>query len=163
MSNEEPTSDTVAASAAARHANANGSSTGGGGRSPLGSAWRFIRVFPWTLLLIAVAWGIEATIGKSGGDLRGTPIDYIMIVFSMVVLIFEIAKSTDIRMVRFVADLAISVLALIAATVLLTIDIMTTGQVPGFYLWIVVGVLLVDAVLSPAISFATALRNMSLG
>lgn len=124
-----------------------------------GKLWSFIKIFPWTLLLILICVFIELMAGK----VRGTAIDYGMTVFAVLVLILEISKATDIRVTRFVTDLLVSVVGLILATYLLTYYIMVTEQPPAFYLWMVSGILLVDAILSPTISFATALRNMSVG
>ena len=146
------------AQASAAHAVAgekNGQSGGFNTRSIL----KFFREFPWTLILILSATALY----KFGPDLRGTVLDYAMIIFSVVVLILEVAKSTDIRMTRFVTDLVTSIVGIILMTVFLTIIYLVDLSHPPFYIWMVAGVLTVDSVLSPSISYATALRNMALG
>ena len=120
---------------------------------------RFLRTFPWTLLLIVVSVILEAIPNSS--PFRGTPVDYSMVVFAMVVLVLELAKSTDIRKTRFLTDLIVAVIGLVVSTALVTFYIVKTGTSPAFYHWVVVSVITIDAILSPTISFSTALRNMS--
>jgi len=123
--------------------------------------WRFTRMFPWTILLILAAVTIELLPAEMRG--RGSVLDYVMITASIVVLVLEIAKSADIKMTRFVADIVSAVAGVAIASSLLTYYIATAGASPSFYHWMVTGVLVTDAILSPIISFATALRNMAVG
>lgn len=125
----------------------------------LGRIWGFASIFPWSLLLIAIALGLEVFVG----NIRGTALDYTMVIVAGAVLVIEVAKSADVKMVRFVVDLVTAVLGVVIGTALVTYYITTTGQMPAFYHWVVAGVLIIDAILSPAISFATALRNMAVG
>ncbi|WP_440995989.1 hypothetical protein [Arhodomonas sp. SL1] len=155
MANDNP--QDAAPEAGAGQVLSEGNARKGGGT--LGRIWHFSSMFPWTLLLIAIALVLEVFTE----NIRGTTIDYTMVVVAAVVLVIEVAKSADIKMVRFIVDLVAAIVALIVATALLTYYITTTGKVPAFYHWVVAGVLVIDAILSPAISFATALRNMALG
>lgn len=156
MSEKDVPQEGIQGGAASAHHKDNGENP-----STISKVWTFIKVFPWTLLMILICVFIELVSGKA--EVRGTAVDYLMTVFAVLVLILEISKATDIRVSRFITDLLVSVVGLVIATVLLTTYIMASDQAPAFYLWMVCGILLVDAILSPTISFATALRNMSIG
>lgn len=156
MSNQN-NPENVAAAVGARAAS-------GGGQSPKGKSGfsvkkflHFLRTFPWTLLLIVTAACLELV----PKQFQGTTIDYAMVVFALVVLVFELAKSTDIRKSRFLTDIVVAVIGIVVSTALLTYYIVETGKNPAFYHWVVVSVITIDAILSPTISFSTALRNMS--
>ncbi len=121
--------------------------------------YRFIRLCPWTFLLIASAVLVEYLPER----MQGTTLNYTMIVIALVVFVIEILKGADIRLGRFVLDLFIAIVGVVAATALITYHLTTTGQSPLFYQWIVAAVVILDAMISTTIAFATALRNMAVG
>ena len=127
----------------------------------LSRLWGFTRMFPWTFLLILASLLLQLL--PAGWRERGSFIDYAMIVAAVVVLVLEVAKAADIKMSRFVTDVVSATAGVVIASSLLTYYITQSGLTPSFYHWMVAGVLIVDAILSPIISFATALRNMSMG
>ncbi|MEM0964669.1 MAG: hypothetical protein AAGJ81_00785 [Verrucomicrobiota bacterium] len=118
---------------------------------------RFVRLFPWTLLLIAVAVIVEFL----PDSLKGTTLDYSMVVFALVVFVVEVLKGADIKLTRFVIDLVVAVCAVVIATALLTYEISRTGESPQFYQWVVAAVVVLDAIIGTTIAFSTALRNMA--
>lgn len=122
-----------------------------------GKLMRFLRVFPWTLLLIAVAVLLEFLPER----FQGTTLDYSMIVFALVVFVIEVIKGADIRISRFIVDLLVAITAVIIATALVTYHVAKTGESPAFYQWVVAAVVVLDALVSTTIAFSTALRNMS--
>lgn len=119
--------------------------------------YRFLRLCPWTFLLIASAVLVEYLPDR----LQGVTLNYTMIVFALVVFVVEILKGADIRLGRFVLDLLIAIVGVIAATALITYHITQTGESPLFYQWIVAAVVVLDAMISTTIAFSTALRNMA--
>jgi len=119
--------------------------------------FKFLRLCPWTFLLIASAILVEYLPDR----MQGTTLNYTMIVFALVVFVIEILKGADIRIGRFVLDLFIAIIGVIAATALITYSIVTTGESPMFYQWIVAAVVVLDAMISTTIAFSTALRNMA--
>ncbi|MGE9289616.1 MAG: hypothetical protein ACQKBT_01420, partial [Puniceicoccales bacterium] len=86
--------------------------------------YRFLRLCPWTFLLIASAVLVEYLPDR----LQGTTLNYTMIVFALVVFVVEILKGADIRLGRFVLDLFIAIVGVIAATALITYSVTKTGE-----------------------------------
>lgn len=121
--------------------------------------YRFLRLCPWTFLLIASAILVEYLPER----MQGTTLNYTMIVIALIVFVVEILKGADIRLGRFVLDLFIAIVGVVAATALITYHITTTGESPLFYQWIVAAVVILDAMISTTIAFSTALRNMAVG
>jgi hypothetical protein len=119
--------------------------------------YRFLRVCPWTFLLIASAVFVEYLPDR----MQGETLNYTMIVFALVVFVIEIIKGADIRLGRFVLDLFVAIVGVVAASALITYEITQTGQSPLFYQWIVAAVVILDAMISTTIAFSTALRNMA--
>jgi|GEM_PF-6713183 len=120
---------------------------------------RFLRIFPWTFLLI----GIAVIVDFLPGTIRGTTLDYVLIVFALVVFVIEIIKGADIRIGRFILDLTVAIVGVVIVTALLTYNITRTGTSPAFYQWVVAAVVILDALISTSIAFSTALRNMAVG
>jgi hypothetical protein len=112
---------------------------------------------PWTLLIIiymVVAHILPLEMGGMAG--------YVFLVLCLGVLIVEVFKSVDIRLVPFFLDLVSSVVALIIATTLMSYLVFTKGwAAPTFFHWFGVAVIVGDTILSPFIAFRTALRNMN--
>ncbi len=121
--------------------------------------YRFLRICPWTFLLIVSAILVEYLPDKW----QGTTLNYTMIVFALVVFVIEVLKGADIRIGRFVLDLLIAIVGVAAVSSLITYEIVATDQSPLFYQWIVAAVVFLDAIISTTIAFSTALRNMSVG
>lgn len=121
--------------------------------------YRFLRLCPWTFLLIVSAILVEYLPDRW----QGNTLNYTMIVFALVVFVFEILKGADIRIGRFVLDLLIAIVGVAAVSSLITYEIVSSGQSPLFYQWIVAAVVFLDAMISTTIAFSTALRNMSVG
>ena len=119
--------------------------------------YRFLRLCPWTFLLIASAVLVEYLPDR----MQGMTLNYTMIVAALVVFVVEILKGADIRLGRFVLDLFIAIVGVIAATALITYSVTKTGESPMFYQWIVAAVIVLDAMISTTIAFSTALRNMA--
>jgi len=140
------------------HLQPNPKSKSGFGRF-LRGAYRFLRICPWTFLLIISAILVEYL----PASWQGTTLNYTMIVFALVVFVIEVLKGADIRIGRFVLDLLISVAGVAAVSSLITYEIVATDQSPLFYQWIVAAVVFLDAIISTTIAFSTALRNMSVG
>ena len=136
-----------------------------GGKKKSGFKWgkffkglfKFLRLCPWTFLLIASAVLVEYLPER----MQGTTLNYTMIVFALIVFVVEILKGADIRIGRFVLDLFVAIVGVIAATALITYSLVTTGDSPMFYQWIVAAVVVLDAMISTTIAFSTALRNMA--
>jgi len=140
------------------HLNPNAKPKSGMGRFFRG-LYKFLRVCPWTFLLILSAILVEYLPARW----QGAALNYTMIVFALVVFVIEILKGADIRIGRFVLDLLIAVAGVAAVSSLITYEIVATDQSPLFYQWIVVAVVFLDAIISTTIAFSTALRNMSVG
>ena len=115
--------------------------------------------FPWGLLIVLAMWLAY----QSQADLSGT-LGLMFIGLCVFVVIVEFFKSGDIRLGPFMLDLIFSVVAIVAATALLTyIVTRPDGGIPSFHYQLGAVVLLVDAILSPFNSFRTALRNFQVG
>jgi prolipoprotein diacylglyceryltransferase len=114
-----------------------------------------LSTFPWTVLIIIYMVAVHA-IGISMEGAAGL----IFLSLCVIVLMIEFIKSGDIKVLGFLLDIIFSVLALVAATALLTY-LYFCGEVnPTFYDWIGFVVLLGDAIVSPFNSFRTGLRNL---
>jgi hypothetical protein len=118
----------------------------------------FFNKVPWTFLIIiylVVTQVMEI-------PLDGVP-GFVLIGLGVFVLFAEFFKSGDISVAVFFTDVVTSVIALVAATVLLCYLTWEMGQPLTFYHWFGYTILLGDTIFSPLNSFRTALRNFGVG
>ena len=113
-----------------------------------------ISKIPWTFTLIIYLLATHF----SGISLEGLA-GFIFIGLGVVVLIVEFVKSGDISTTVFLIDITSAVIALIAATALLSYLIFGLDQTPSFYHWFGYVIIVGDALFSPFNAFRTALRN----
>ncbi|HEY5602687.1 MAG TPA: hypothetical protein VIM41_06230 [Gammaproteobacteria bacterium] len=113
---------------------------------------------PWTLLIILYMVVAHFT----ALDMRGVA-GYVFLGVGMFVLFVEFFKSGDVSAAAFFVDLFSAIVSLIVATVLMCYLYFKLGQLPTFFHWFGVAIILGDAILSPFNAFRTALRNLGLG
>jgi hypothetical protein len=118
----------------------------------------FFNKVPWTFLIIIYL--VVTQIMEI--PLDGVP-GFVLIGLGVFVLFAEFFKSDDISVAVFFTDVITSVIALVAATVLLCYLIWEMGQPLTFYHWFGYTILLGDTIFSPLNSFRTALRNFGVG
>ncbi len=122
---------------------------------------RLLKNLPLSLILV-VLWLITRMSGVNFSI--ANTLGIILTILCFVVLIFEFNKSGDITLKSFALDLGFSILATVVDTVTMTLLIRDKG---GFNLfltdYILAGVILCDAWLSPFNSFRIALRNFMVG
>jgi len=120
---------------------------------------RFWRRIPFALILTTV-WLTVKAVGANTE--AGGLIGIVLILLSFLALVIEFFKSADIGVRSFMIDTVFSVVATVTVTVIMTKAIITEGLVNLHFPDYLFGfVILVDAVLSPVMSFSMALRNIS--
>ncbi len=137
----------------------------GGGSAP--NKLVLLGRIPWTFLIIIFASIVYAIpkVDFMVGPI-GTVLTLVFIVMGVVVLMIQFFKSADISTMAFIAHQCFSVLAIILATILMTLmktkKMDMTPTTETIY-WIGCLILLADVILSPINSFRTAKRNLQMG
>lgn len=111
---------------------------------------------PWIFLLILYLIAMQ----QMNLPMEGAA-GYTFVGLAMVVMFIEFMKSGDISTLSFFLDTLWSVIALIVSTGLLCYMVLAMNKQPEFFHWLGYGIIIGDAVLSPANAFRTALRNFS--
>ena len=111
--------------------------------------------FPLTFILIIAAVTLEIL------DQRGPIVNYTMIILAIVFLVLETIKVTRVDKGKFLFELIVAVSGVAIATALLTYHLASEGRSPELYHWVILGVLLYDATVTPYLSYSNALRDMS--
>lgn len=120
--------------------------------------WRKIRRLPYVSILVLIWAGLRfANVDMT----RASIITWIVALAAVGVLMREIFRSLDISFWSFVRDqvLAVLTLCLVMVLVVRIWQLRTMNLVD----WVVAGVAILDATLSPIISFSNALRNLQAG
>lgn len=86
---------------------------------------------------------------------------YLFVTVCLVTVYYEITQATNITLEAFVGNLVFSLIALVGVSVLITI-MLEQGNVFKPYILLGSAVIVVDALISPIISFKMALRNISI-
>jgi len=118
-----------------------------GGRSILGA-------IPWTFVLIVYL----LVTYHQGIALEGV-VGYAFVALGTFVLFVEFFKSGHVSAAAFIADQIFALVALVAATVLLSYLYFVLGEIPNFFYGFGYAVILGDAVLSPFNAYRMALRD----
>ena len=139
-------------------------------RTGSGGIASFFGKFPWVLLMVLYPVAMFQLQIDMGADIH---YGFVYIGLGVFVLFVEFFKSGDINAATFLLDLLWSVLALVAATALMTyfiFEIMpgaertgATWRMMNYFHWFGCAIILGDAIISPFNAFRTALRNLGVG
>jgi hypothetical protein len=116
--------------------------------------WSILGKIPWTFLLILYLLvtyfqhiALEGVVG------------YVFVGLATFVLFVEFFKSGQVSAAAFIVDQLFALVAVIAATVLLTYLYFVLAKVPNFFYGFGYAVILGDAILSPFNAYRMALRD----